>query len=85
MVRHGKPVLQHPSGLAVHGAAFTWKLASNGIATSMDGNGAWRDDVFVERLRCSVNTRRLSAGLRQRVRCPRDQADFNQPKIRMSA
>jgi putative transposase len=25
-------------------------LASNGIAISMDGKGAWRDNVFVERL-----------------------------------
>ena len=32
------------------GAAFTGLLASNGIAISMDGKGAWRDNVFVERL-----------------------------------
>jgi putative transposase len=25
-------------------------LAGNGIAISMDGKGAWRDNVFVERL-----------------------------------
>jgi putative transposase len=25
-------------------------FADNGIATSMDGKGAWRDNVFVERL-----------------------------------
>ena len=29
-------------------------LASNGIAISMDGRGAWRDNVFVERLWRSV-------------------------------
>ena len=29
-------------------------LASNGIAISMDGKGAWRDNVFVERLWRSV-------------------------------
>ncbi|MFZ0527724.1 MAG: integrase core domain-containing protein, partial [Xanthobacteraceae bacterium] len=32
------------------GAAFTGVLAANGIAISMDGKGAWRDNVFVERL-----------------------------------
>ena len=36
------------------GAAFTGVLASNGIAISMDGKGAWRDNVFVERLWRSV-------------------------------
>ena len=36
------------------GAAFTGLLASNGIAISMDGKGAWRDNVFVERLWRSV-------------------------------
>ena len=29
-------------------------LASNGIAINMDGKGAWRDNVFVERLWRSV-------------------------------
>ena len=29
-------------------------LADNGIAISMDGKGAWRDNVFVERLWKSV-------------------------------
>ena len=29
-------------------------LLSNGIAISMDGRGAWRDNVFVERLWRSV-------------------------------
>jgi putative transposase len=30
-------------------------LATNGITISMDGKGAWRDNVFVERLWRSVN------------------------------
>ena len=33
---------------------FTGILADNGIAISMDGKGAWRDNVFVERLWKSV-------------------------------
>ncbi|MET4219930.1 putative transposase [Bradyrhizobium sp. LB14.3] len=36
------------------GAAFTGVLASHDIAISMDGKGAWRDNVFVERLWRSV-------------------------------
>ena len=35
-------------------AVFTGLLAGNGIAISMDGKGAWRDNVFVERLWRSV-------------------------------
>ena len=34
--------------------AFTGLLADNGIAISMDGRGAWRDNVFVERLWRSI-------------------------------
>ena len=33
---------------------FTGLLIKNGIAISMDGKGAWRDNVFVERLWRSV-------------------------------
>jgi putative transposase len=36
------------------GAAFTGVLVKAGIAISMDGKGAWRDNVFVERLWRSV-------------------------------
>ncbi len=36
------------------GAAFTGVLIKNDIAISMDGKGAWRDNVFVERLWRSV-------------------------------
>jgi putative transposase len=36
------------------GSAFTGVLANNDIAISMDGKGAWRDNVFVERLWRSV-------------------------------
>ena len=46
--------LQHRPGLAVHGRRVTGLLIKNGIAISMDGKGAWRDNVFVERLWRSV-------------------------------
>ena len=36
------------------GQTFTGALAGNGVAISMDGKGAWRDNVFVERLWRSV-------------------------------
>jgi putative transposase len=36
------------------GAAFTGVLADRGITISMDGKGAWRDNVFVERLWRSI-------------------------------
>jgi putative transposase len=35
-------------------AAFTGLLLENVISVSMDGRGAWRDNVFVERLWRSV-------------------------------
>ena len=34
--------------------AFTGLLRDNGIAISMDGRGAWRDNVFVARLWRSI-------------------------------
>ena len=46
--------LQHRPGRQFTGAVFTGALASNGVAISMDGKGAWRDNVFVERLWRSV-------------------------------
>ena len=52
---HGKPgIFNTDQGSQFTGAAFTGVLASNGIAISMDGKGAWRDNVFVERLWRSV-------------------------------
>src|SRR5438105_3954002 len=55
MARHGKPeIFNTDQGSQFTGAAFTSALASNGIAISMDGKGAWRDNVFVERLWRSV-------------------------------
>jgi putative transposase len=55
MARHGKPdIFNTDQGSQFTGAAFTGALAANGIAISMDGKGAWRDNVFVERLWRSV-------------------------------
>jgi putative transposase len=51
LARHGKPeICNTDQGSQFTGTAFTGVLAGNGIAISMDGKGAWRDNVFVERL-----------------------------------
>ena len=55
LAHHGKPeIFNTDQGSQFTGAAFTGVLANNGIAISMDGKGAWRDNVFVERLWRSV-------------------------------
>jgi len=55
MAHHGKPeIFNTDQGSQFTGAAFTGALANNAIAISMDGKGAWRDNVFVERLWRSV-------------------------------
>lgn len=55
LARHGKPeIFNTDQGSQFTGAAFTGVLTKNAIAISMDGKGAWRDNVFVERLWRSV-------------------------------
>jgi len=55
LANHGKPeIFNTDQGSQFTGSAFTGVLANNGIAISMDGKGAWRDNVFVERLWRSV-------------------------------
>ena len=49
--RAWKPeIFNTDQGSQFTGAAFTGVLIKNEIAISMDGKGAWRDNVFVERL-----------------------------------
>ena len=55
IAKHGRPeIFNTDQGSQFTGAAFTGVLAANSIAISMDGKGAWRDNVFVERLWRSV-------------------------------
>ncbi len=55
LARHGKPEISNTDqGSQFTGGAFTGVLLKNKIAISMDGKGAWRDNVFVERLWRSV-------------------------------
>jgi len=51
LARHSKPeIFNTDQGSQFTGAAFTGLLHKHGIAISMDGRGAWRDNVFIERL-----------------------------------
>ena len=51
LARYGRPeIFNTDQGSQFTSAAFTGVLLDNAIAISMDGKGAWRDNVFVERL-----------------------------------
>ena len=51
LAHHSKPeIFNSDQGSQFTGTAFTGVLINNDIKISMDGRGAWRDNVFVERL-----------------------------------
>lgn len=51
LARHGRPdIFNTDQGSQFTSTDFTGVLLKAGIAISMDGKGAWRDNVFVERL-----------------------------------
>ena len=51
LARHGKPeIFNTDQGSQFTSSAFTGLLMKNEIRISMDEKGAWRDNVFVERL-----------------------------------
>ena len=55
LAKYGKPaIFNTDQGSQFTSAGFTGLLLGHGIAISMDGRGAWRDNVFVERLWRSV-------------------------------
>lgn len=55
LAKHGRPeIFNTDQGSQFTSEAFTAKLIENKIAISMDGKGAWRDNVFVERIWKSV-------------------------------
>jgi putative transposase len=55
IVRYGKPtIFNSDQGSQFTSEAFTGVLLRDDIAISMDGKGAWRDNVFIERLWKSV-------------------------------
>jgi putative transposase len=51
VAKHGKPeIMNTDQGSQFTSQAFTQYLKENDIRISMDGKGAWRDNVFIERL-----------------------------------
>ena len=54
LAKHAKPRSSTSTRARSRAPPFTGLLIKNGIAISMDGKGAWRDNVFVERLWRSV-------------------------------
>ena len=55
LAKYGKPeIFNTDQGSQFTGEEFTGVLTKNAIAISMDGEGSWRDNVFVERLWRSV-------------------------------
>jgi putative transposase len=55
LARHGRPeIFNTDQGSQFTSDVFIGVLTENEIAISMDGKGAWRDNVFVERLWRSV-------------------------------
>ena len=55
LARHGKPdIFNTDQGSQFTSQEFTAVLLEAGVAISMDGKGAWRDNVFVERLWRSI-------------------------------
>ena len=55
LAKYGKPeIFNTDQGSQFTSIAFTGLLIKNGIQISMDGKGAWRDNVFVERVWKSV-------------------------------
>jgi putative transposase len=55
LARYGRPeIFNTDQGSQFTSMAFTEVLLKNEIAISMDGKGAWRDNVFVERLWRSI-------------------------------
>ena len=55
LAKHGEPeIFNTDQGSQFTSIDFTGVLLEHGVAISMDGKGAWRDNVFVERLWRSV-------------------------------
>lgn len=51
LARHGRPeIFNTDQGSQFTSLEFTGVLTAAGVSISMDGKGAWRDNVFVERL-----------------------------------
>jgi putative transposase len=77
--RYGVPeIISTDQGSQFTAVKFTDVVRARGCKLSMNGRGAWRDNVFVERLWRSVKYERvyLNEGLRRRKRARADIADY---------
>ena len=55
LAKYGQPeIFNTDQGSQFTGEAFTEALKARGVAISMDGKGAWRDNIFVERFWRSI-------------------------------
>ena len=70
LARHGKPeIFNTDQGSQFTCEAFTDVLLKNDIKISMDGKGAWRDNVFPDQVRdlASLAVREIRGGLPTRL------------------
>jgi putative transposase len=73
LARYGKPdIFNTDQGSQFTCPAFTSVLAEHDIKISMDGKGAWRDNVFVERLWRSVKYEEVYLHAYESVSAARD-------------
>ena len=60
--KYGQPeIFNSDQGSQFTSEEFTEALKERGVAISMDGKGAWRDNIFLERFWWSSNTERLTS------------------------
>jgi putative transposase len=100
LARYGAPdIMNTDQGSQFTSLAFTGLLKDHGIRISMDGKGAWRDNIFVERLWRTVKYEEDSrTGLRRYFglyyqrrphsslgRCTPDQVYFPQQPLTQAA
>ena len=68
LARHGRPeIMNTDQGSPFTSVAFLTALQDAKIAISMDGKGAWRDNVFVERLWRTITDEAVSLRASRRV------------------
>jgi transposase InsO family protein len=81
IARYGTPqIFNTDQGSQFTSEAFSGTLLEHGIRISMDGKGAWRDNVFVERLWRSVKYEEVVCY--ERDRCSLGGSDAS-PKMRV--
>jgi putative transposase len=70
IARYGKPeIVNTDQGSQFTSQAFTGLFKEQGIQISMDGKGAWRDNVFVERLWRSLKYEEVYLHAMKRFTC----------------